>query len=168
MLPTPTDSTGARILKKMGWKAGQGIGPRVTYKQRRLQDLLATGKHATLDDITIAPEELEASKHLYAPRDIVVLQVNRRDTSHGLGYTAGLGLNASVGLGAKNSGPNISHGFGLGALNDADEDDLDIYDSKDVGRRRTAWDHSQDDGASAPKPKKGAEPVSLVLLQPSN
>ncbi|KIK76568.1 hypothetical protein PAXRUDRAFT_18101 [Paxillus rubicundulus Ve08.2h10] len=30
--PAPKDSVGARILKKMGWKLGQGIGPRVTWR----------------------------------------------------------------------------------------------------------------------------------------
>ncbi|KAJ3755512.1 hypothetical protein EV360DRAFT_85844 [Lentinula raphanica] len=32
MLPPTNESVGARILKKMGWRVGQGIGPRVTLK----------------------------------------------------------------------------------------------------------------------------------------
>jgi len=31
-------------------------------------------------------------------------------------------------------------GFGLGALNDADEDDLDVYDSQMHGKNRHAYD----------------------------
>jgi G patch domain-containing protein 1 len=38
-------------------------------------------------------------------------------------------------------------GFGLGALNDADEDDLDVYDSmlhpSSSSRQRVAYDHAQ-------------------------
>ena len=38
-------------------------------------------------------------------------------------------------------------GFGLGALNDADEDDLDVYDTSANARssRRVAYDATEDD-----------------------
>lgn len=52
----------------------------------------------------------------------------RKTNSHGVGYIQGATLHDSLDSAAK-SGPAISSGFGLGALNDADEDDLDIYDS---------------------------------------
>lgn len=43
-------------------------------------------------------------------------------------------------------------GFGLGALNDADEDDLDVYDGGAIrNRRREAYDiteHEQDDAVT--------------------
>jgi len=96
MLPPPKDSAGARILKKMGWRLGQGIGPRVTWRQRQLQDLQASsGQNVTAADI---PEDEEASKHTYARRDIPVLRVDRKDNSHGLGYSSGMGLNESLGV----------------------------------------------------------------------
>ena len=37
LAPPPKDSIGARILKKMGWKVGQGIGPRLTHAQWKVQ-----------------------------------------------------------------------------------------------------------------------------------
>ncbi len=50
-------------------------------------------------------------------------------------------------------------GFGLGALNDADDDDVDIYDGGIEGmRRRTAYDGKDDDEhqrASKPKAASG-------------
>ncbi|TFK71426.1 hypothetical protein BDN72DRAFT_837646 [Pluteus cervinus] len=167
MLPDAADSTGARILKKMGWKLGQGIGPRVTLRQRRLQEQLAKGLYATLDDIKIGPAEEEADKHLYPPLDIPVLNVPRKSNSHGVGYHPGLGLNATLGVSERsknNSGPKISAGFGLGALNDADDDDVDIYDRSIEGMRmRTAYDGGDDDEhqhASKPKTTSGSRPLS--------
>ncbi|KAK7031616.1 hypothetical protein R3P38DRAFT_821959 [Favolaschia claudopus] len=142
MLPAAKDSAGARILKKMGWRIGQGIGPRVTLRQRKLQDLQASGRRVTEADIII-PDDEEATKHTYAPRDTPILVVDRKDNSHGLGYRPGMGLNESVGSSrsAAASGPKLSAGFGLGALNDADEDDLDVYDGGVTqNRNRTAYD----------------------------
>ncbi|KAJ3717704.1 hypothetical protein C8R42DRAFT_697566 [Lentinula raphanica] len=161
MLPPTNDSVGARILKKMGWRVGQGIGPRVTLKQRRLQDLKAstsTGYHLpqTVPDIAVDEDSEEANKHTYAPRDTPILAVERKDNSHGLGYQPGMSLNDSLGVKGSSgrTGPNISckihseevtAGFGLGALNDADEDDLDVYDSGSANvRNRLAYDGTDD------------------------
>ncbi|KAJ7027942.1 hypothetical protein C8F04DRAFT_1115872 [Mycena alexandri] len=143
MLPAAKDSAGARILKKMGWRIGQGIGPRVTLRQRKLQDLQAVSdRRGVVADAIIPDDDEEEKKHTYAPRDTPILTVERKDNSHGLGYHPGMGLNESVGgkSGAA-SGPKLASGFGLGALNDADEDDLDVYDGGFAqNRNRTAYD----------------------------
>lgn len=130
----------------MGWRVGQGVGPRLTWRQRRKQDIaLSTGSHADKD--LPASDDEEASKHTYAPRDTSMLIVDRKEDSHGLGYTPGMGLNES--LGGKSGkammkGPNLSAGFGLGAVNDADEDDLDVYDGGYAQpRRHMAYDASE-------------------------
>ncbi|KIY42943.1 DUF1604-domain-containing protein [Fistulina hepatica ATCC 64428] len=140
ILPAPKDSPGALLLKKMGWKLGQGIGPRVTLRQRRIQDIQA-GVAVSLDDL---PDDEEAAKHLYPPRDIPVLRVPRKDNCHGIGYQPGMGLSGSLGAKAESrgSGPKIAAGFGLGALNDADEDDLDVYDPgpATMSRNRMVYD----------------------------
>ncbi|KAJ7089863.1 hypothetical protein B0H15DRAFT_839551 [Mycena belliarum] len=143
MLPAAKDSAGARILKKMGWRMGQGIGPRVTLRQRKIQDMQAlSGRKVLGADQVILEDEDEASKHTYAPRDTPTLIVERKDNSHGLGYHPGMGLNESVGgKSGLASGPKLAAGFGLGALNDADEDDLDVYDGGLAqNRNRTAYD----------------------------
>ncbi|KIK50063.1 hypothetical protein GYMLUDRAFT_51406 [Collybiopsis luxurians FD-317 M1] len=148
MLPPTKDSVGARILKKMGWRVGQGIGPRITFKQRRLQDLQASvGSGQTLPSDIPDDDPEEASKHTYAPRDTPILVVERKDNTHGIGYRPGMSLNESLGAkgAGKNSGPNLSAGFGLGALNDADEDDLDVYDGGSSSlRNRLAYDAADD------------------------
>ena len=38
------DSTGVRVLKMMGWHPGQGVGPRVSWRTHKTQDILAAGK----------------------------------------------------------------------------------------------------------------------------
>jgi G patch domain-containing protein 1 len=110
MLPPPSDSAGARILKKMGWRLGQGIGPRVTLRQRRLQDLQATspGQSFATAALDIPEDDEEGKRHLYAPRDTPLLVVERKDNSHGLGYKPGMGLNESAGGTGRASGANIS------------------------------------------------------------
>ena len=150
LLPTPKDSAGARILKKMGWRPGQGIGPRLTWRQHKIQDLQASsGYLIAQDDIKLDEdnEDEEAKKHTYPRRDTPVLSTPRKENSHGIGYIPGMSLNDTLdgGKSNANSGRQISGeyefvlwkcqftqgeaGFGLGALNDADEDDLDVYES---------------------------------------
>ena len=115
MLPPSKDSVGARILKKMGWRVGQGIGPRLTWRQRKLQDLQAsTGPEVDIDSMLKDEDEEEASKHTYAPRDAPILLVDRKDNAHGLGYRPGIGLNDSLGVGKGVDGlkgPNLSCKF---------------------------------------------------------
>ncbi|CAK5267218.1 unnamed protein product [Mycena citricolor] len=170
MLPAAKDSAGARILKKMGWKIGQGIGPRITLRQRRLQDLQAAGRRdVTEAELGLPDDHAEADKHTYAPRDTAVLVVDRKDNLHGLGYRPGMSLNESTSsaTGAK-VGPNISAGFGLGALNDADEDDLDVYDGGNTtqGRNRTAYDiidREEEDKISIGTKRDASRPAPPVV-----
>lgn len=84
----------------MGWRQGQGIGPRLTYEQ-----LVRKSE----EDGTPLPavEDAEARKHTYAPRDTKLLQVSRKDDFHGLGYTAVIGLHSSNNQ-AGISGPRLS------------------------------------------------------------
>lgn len=124
LLPPSKDSIGSRLLKKMGWRLGQGIGPRITYQQLRAQEGNPIQPDEQIDE--------ENLKHLYAPRDTKLVVYNKKENAFGLGYAAGDGLTNLVrgsngGVEAE-SGPNISAGFGLGALNDAEDDDIDVYD----------------------------------------
>lgn len=98
LLPPLTSSAGAKLLKKMGWRPGQGIGPRISYQQRRLQDERA--------GVPPLPEDPEAEKHTYAPRDIKIPDIPAKDTAFGIGYVPAAGL--STGSQDKASGPVIS------------------------------------------------------------
>ena len=91
----------------MGWRPGQGIGPRLTYAQKKAQDAGRTdlSKEVEGDEDDIE----EAKKHLYPRKDIPVVVYPRKDNFHGLGYTPGLSLHESVGGGERGrGGPNIS------------------------------------------------------------
>ncbi|TFY64484.1 hypothetical protein EVJ58_g2600 [Rhodofomes roseus] len=158
LAPAPKDSVGARILKKMGWRLGQGVGPRLTHAQRRTE----LGPRAPKEE----GEDEEAQKHLYPRRDTAVLIAPRKDNFHGLGYTPGMRLEEAVAQDEK-AGPQIAAGFGLGALNDADEDDLDVYDigrgTARGGRSRMAYDAMDEDdtrismGSSSSKRDQGRQ-----------
>jgi len=100
---------------KMGWRHGQGIGQRLTWRQKRLQDAQAKSTRIlTLDDLKLDPneEDEEAQKHTYPRADTPLTVVPRKDNAHGLGYTPGLNLNDSLGndRDSQLSGPRISGG----------------------------------------------------------
>lgn len=96
MLAPPSDSAGARILKKMGWRPGQGIGPRLTWAQKRKQDLELS--QASAQDLPPEDDE-QANKHTYARRDTPVIKVQPKEDAHGLGYISGLTLDERLGRG---------------------------------------------------------------------
>ncbi|KAL5513116.1 hypothetical protein ACEPAH_3514 [Sanghuangporus vaninii] len=153
LLPAPRDSVGAQILKKMGWRIGHGIGPKVTYEQRKRQDALLRGLTGSEGALSGPEDHEEATKHLYPPRDTKAPVFKRKDDKHGLGYESGPGLSQLVATemsagdrSTSGQGSKISAGFGLGALNDADEDDLDVYDGgPSQTSRRLAYDADEDD-----------------------
>lgn len=91
---------------------GQGIGPRISFRKRKLQDLqFSSGGRVSNELANIPEDDEEASKHTYAPRDTPIVVVERKDNSHGLGYKPGMGLHESVGgkSGSESAkGPRIS------------------------------------------------------------
>lgn len=98
----------------MGWRVGQGVGPRITLKQRRLQDLQASTGAGQPMDVSLDEDSEEANKHTYAPRDTPILAVERKDNSHGLGYRPGMSLNERLGVkggGSTSTGPKLSCEF---------------------------------------------------------
>ena len=106
LAPPPKDSIGAKILKKMGWKVGQGIGPRLTYTQRRALDAGFLDPAKEVEGNEEDPEE--AKRHLYPRKDTPLLLLPRKDNFHGLGYTPGLGLIESIGSERARTDLNIS------------------------------------------------------------
>ena len=98
---------------KMGWCPGQGIGPRLTWRQKKLQDAQAkTTRLLTLDDLKLDPDEEdeEAQKYTYPRPDTPLIVVPRKDNNHGLGYTPDISSNDALGneRSSNPSGPRIS------------------------------------------------------------
>jgi G patch domain-containing protein 1 len=82
----------------MGWRPGQGVGPRVSWRARKIQDLLAAGESIHGVDIdALEDEDEEAKRHMYPPRDTLVPRVSMKTDVHGLGFKAGAGLMESLG-----------------------------------------------------------------------
>jgi G patch domain-containing protein 1 len=69
----PTGETiGVKLLKRMGWKEGQGIGPKVRRK-------------AKLDEADCENVD-EGKTHLFAPEDPSIISFNRKFDHKGLGF----------------------------------------------------------------------------------
>uniref|UniRef100_A0A673MJD3 G patch domain-containing protein 1-like n=1 Tax=Sinocyclocheilus rhinocerous TaxID=307959 RepID=A0A673MJD3_9TELE len=146
-------SIGVELLRKMGWKDGQGVGPRLKRKQRKQNDdavkvygcaFPPNGSEESEDDDEFAPENVS-----FAPKDVVPVDFTPKVDSHGLGYRGlnplqALGGGSETGhinlftlqsdrttslFGDRNSGQQRRGGiggqaFGVGAM---EEEDTDIY-----------------------------------------
>ena len=136
------ETIGVKLLKKMGWKEGQGIGARVRRK-------------AHLGEAGDGNDQAETT-HLFAPEDPPMISFNRKFDHKGLGLKGEAGLESdpnrfpnpvSANSGQDNSdddegkgpafsrsvrkstkGPNAKKAaFGVGILNDTGSDDEDPY-----------------------------------------
>lgn len=105
---TQGETMGVKLLKKMGWREGQGIGPKVRRKARlELQNDAAA----------------QGETFLFAPENVPMIAFVKKTDKNGLGY-AGESKLTPIGLsGSKKS----SHG-------DTDDEDEDDYGS--LGRPR--------------------------------
>ena len=131
----PTGETmGVKLLKKMGWREGQGIGPKVARKAR-------------------TEDRHEGEIHLFAPDNSRMISFNRKTDKKGLGFEGEEGLTApasraeepghkgrngeaaeempfgtlSNGHKAKKKKAERKGGFGVGILNDNGSDEEDPY-----------------------------------------
>lgn len=152
--PTTGSSIGERLLGKMGWRPGQGIGPRVSARQRRRQEV----KQATRLGVKLPEEEDDAldgasADVKFAPRDEHLAVYEPKVGRSGLGYRPdGGGTSSTIGRtkGSAAAGPTISVGFGLG-IDDADEDDVDVYaGGPSASGTRSSLLVDQDDDEDAP------------------
>ncbi|KJR85186.1 G patch domain-containing protein 1 [Sporothrix schenckii 1099-18] len=148
------DTMGTKLLKKMGWKEGQGIGPKV----RRSARLDVGGSRAD-------GKPTKSGTYLFAPENVAMIRLVKKTDHKGLGFQGEgrLGSTASRGdansddddrsdddadradrddngitrglfsrskfLGGKTKGKSArTGGIGLGVLNDTGSDDEDPYD----------------------------------------
>lgn len=101
LVTSSTDSIGSRLLRQMGWREGQGVGPRVK-------------RYASKD------KDIHSSKYLFAPSNSsVVVHMIKKD-KFGIGYQVGserpvTGASSSI----------LTTGFGVGIF---EEEDDDIYE----------------------------------------
>ena len=141
ILKTSGETMGVKLLKKMGWREGQGVGPKVRRKARLDEDQeLGAGS--------------DQQTHLFAPENSKMISFIRKSDRKGLGFEGEARLSegrhiASIAKSAdlagddeeestsfgtlKNGGmtrnkkPERKGGFGMGILNDNGSDDEDPY-----------------------------------------
>lgn len=131
------DTMGVKLLKRMGWRDGQGIGAKVRRKAR-----LGETKDPESDD----------KAYLFAPENSAMITFQRKDDHKGLGFDGESRLTesttdikdtpATIGFDSKEnssltlfaaSGKKVNRketsggGFGVGILNDNGSDDEDPY-----------------------------------------
>ncbi|KAF3936676.1 hypothetical protein ABW19_dt0200055 [Dactylella cylindrospora] len=118
MLAAPEEfEVGRKLMQKMGWREGQGVGPKVRRKMRD-QD---------------GDEDFKT--YFFAPDDVKIQQVPNKTDTKGLGYSGELkGEDEEVEeikpviKPVKKLNPRL--GMGVGVFNDDGEDDEDIYEIK--------------------------------------
>lgn len=123
------ETIGTKLLKKMGWREGQGVGPRVRRKAR-------------LDN----GDADEENTHMFAPENPNGITFSRKDDRKGLGYAEDASLRKHERTkGEDEEGGrdgqdgrllsqrktsdkrNNRTGIGVGILNDTGSDDEDPY-----------------------------------------
>lgn len=128
------ETMGVKLLQRMGWRPGQGVGPKIWRKARLSEEGEAGG----------ATEEL----HLFAPENSKMIGFLRKNDQKGLGYTVETSLSSltdrSVDLKRDEEKDDTfsfrkpkllkgkvtakKGGFGMGVLNDTGSDDEDPYE----------------------------------------
>ncbi|KAL0934213.1 uncharacterized protein CTRU02_211012 [Colletotrichum truncatum] len=115
LMPIHGDTMGLKLLRRMGWKDGQGIGPKVLRKAR-------------LGVSTEAYPPLADETFLFAPKDVDVIAFSRKADRRGLGYGS---ETAPSGLSGFDSVQD-SHAFSRIQGEEASEDDDDDNDNNDT------------------------------------
>ena len=149
------ETMGKKLLQKMGWKEGQGIGPKIRRKAR------TDGDDAGAED---------GEMHLFAPDDSPMIAFSQKIDQKGLGYTGEVRLSTKkttdveeeavdssanpLAVSTIKKKANARSGFGVGVLNDTGSDDEDPYSiGPSISYNRTV---------TSSKPKKTAKPKRTV------
>uniref|UniRef100_A0A8C5RQX5 G-patch domain containing 1 n=1 Tax=Laticauda laticaudata TaxID=8630 RepID=A0A8C5RQX5_LATLA len=148
---TPAKITiGIDLLRKMGWKEGQGVGPRVKRKPQKQKPepgvkIYGCALPPGSEDSEEEEDEYQPENVTFAPKDVMPVDLTPKENLHGLGYK---GLDPNKALFGTSEEPfnlfsfgpeNLSHlgdvrhgkgrklgisgqAFGVGALEEEDED----------------------------------------------
>lgn len=153
LIQPSSSRVGLKLMRKMGWREGQGVGPRVTHAQRRRQ-AAELGVRLDADEDGEGGEDGagEAGKHYYAPLDRPLTLVEgtsaSMDKGWGLGYQPGMNLNQRL---RQEGGTYASSarmpayeldeddvygggGMGVSALGEREKRAIGIYDDDDDER----------------------------------
>ncbi|KAI5293598.1 hypothetical protein KEM52_005392 [Ascosphaera acerosa] len=143
--PSGDDSVGIQLLKRMGWREGQGIGPLVRRRAR-----LGTGH----EDDGMAGNTQET--HLFAPDDTPIVQFANKLDRKGLGFAGEEKLSGTSSL--------PSNGRAMLRLEDRSRAAEDDDDRADPFARLTTQKSSARDKTSRPAVRKPARGIGVGVL----
>ncbi|XP_070575548.1 G patch domain-containing protein 1-like [Ptychodera flava] len=159
---------GVILLRKMGWKEGQGIGPKTKRRAKKGKEARVYGcAPPPVKDGSSSDEDVFAVGHYFAPKDAEIFLFKPKDDTHGIGYR-GIDPRTAILRGStreelffdptgKVSRKGISgKAFGVGAFED---DDDDIYSQDSMANydiELGGKDPTKNYGWTAPKHKKGS------------
>ncbi|XP_053305785.1 G patch domain-containing protein 1 [Spea bombifrons] len=188
-------SIGIQLLRQMGWKEGQGIGPRTKKRaKKQMPDnvkmygcaLPPTGSEESEDEDEYIPENVT-----FAPKDVTPVDFTVKDNVHGLGYRGldprqalfgGSDMQLNLfgdGADKMSNVLDIRHvkgrkvgisgqAFGVGALEDEDDD---IYGTDSMSKYDTVLRDESGDGLfgwTAPKEYKSKKGLPKELQYVDN
>ncbi|KAJ2893752.1 putative g patch domain-containing protein 1 protein [Zalerion maritima] len=134
---TDGETMGVKLLQKMGWKQGQGIGPKVRRKARL--------------DLKSTPQD-KSQTYLFAPENVSTVRFSRKVDHKGLGFDTDYKLSSrtlqvtraeneseseeeyslfsrpKLANQKNKKGKSSRGGIGMGVLNDTGSDDEDPYE----------------------------------------
>ncbi|KAI8818228.1 uncharacterized protein EV422DRAFT_499356, partial [Fimicolochytrium jonesii] len=128
------DPIGKKLLRQMGWREGHGVGPRARRRRR------GDGK-----------EDIYATEHLFAPKDVTVDTLKPKADHYGIGFDpyenapefAHLKKSAAT-KPSSEAKPAKRSGFGVGVFEDETED-LDVYGSSGMATYDMIIDDDEDE-----------------------
>jgi G patch domain-containing protein 1 len=164
LFKTEGETMGVKLLKKMGWKEGQGVGPRIRRAAR-----LGGSK----DDETT---------HLFAPDNTQMITFSKKTDHKGLGFEGESRLDTGLSVqtnakslsdegeevsvfgtapkaGGKKKKSTARGGIGIGILNDTGSDDEDPYE---IGPRISYNRTIDGDKKKKKKPLAASNPSAAV------
>ncbi|XP_046752657.1 G patch domain-containing protein 1 homolog [Diprion similis] len=166
------DTVGVKLLKQMGWKPGQGVGPRLSKKEKakikqhndktRVHGCSLPPRQEQMMETDSGGSDEEDSNITFAPDDYEPFRCNPKDNFFGIGYTGlekrpilsqhiSLFEPSSFQLQEKNKKLSIrGQAFGVGAFEAEDEDiysreDMSQYDFslEPKSRQKSRWTHEK-------------------------
>uniref|UniRef100_A0A915PBV7 G-patch domain-containing protein n=1 Tax=Setaria digitata TaxID=48799 RepID=A0A915PBV7_9BILA len=162
------DSVGIQLLKKMGWREGQGIGSKMSRKgveKQKLNEDRTRGKQGFYNEEAVMEADEMAPYFLFAPRDFDAAILKSSVGVHGLGYrgiqhTSVLSEKYGIleaALKIQKKGRGISgQAFGVGAF---ENDDANIYTNYDLSQ----YDFAVDSSGAAPDVSCSANDTTFVM-----
>lgn len=136
LFKTEGETMGVELLKKMGWREGQGLGPKVRRRARL--------------DVADNVIDADSATHLFAPENTHMVKFVRKTDHKGLGFDGETKLSSADSQGGlaksddededgfrgtilnpskpKKANQAARRGIGIGILNDTGSDDEDPYE----------------------------------------